>query len=93
MSEQKYADRHYLDSGYFEGDEETSHHEYKVVTCRKEYQCMGLETPAHNIKVGQRALREKAIHCDIGRVSCYVCLPCVDAWLEETNEEKDLVKL
>lgn len=84
---QKYADKHYLDSGYFEGDEETSNQQYKVVTVRKDHQCMGLETPEHKIKKGTRALKETAVNCDLGWVSCYVCLPCIEVWLEEIGED------
>ncbi len=83
---QKYADKHYIDSGYFESDEETSNNSEKIVTVRKDHQCMGLETPEHTIKKGQKAVKETAIHCDSGWVSCYVCLPCIDIWLEEIGE-------
>ena len=75
---QKYADKHYIDSGYFEPDDETSNNTEKLVKVRKEHECMGLETPSHTIKKGDKAVKETAIHCDLGWVSSYVCLPCID---------------
>jgi len=38
-------------------------------------------------KKGQKAVKETAIHCDSGWVSCYICLPCIETWLEEIGEE------
>lgn len=79
---QKYTDKQYEDSGYFEGDDLISHEEYKVVTTRKPHTCMNVDKQ-HEIKVGTRAVRETAIDSDIGRVSCYVCCECLDKWLDE----------
>lgn len=85
MSEekQKYTDAQYLEAGesYFEGDDLTSNHTYKIVKTRKEHECMGVDHKGNQIiPVGAKALCERAIHKDEGRVSCYVCLPCLDEW-------------
>lgn len=36
-----------------------------------------------SINAGDFAIRETAIQVGTGRVSCYVCLPCADKWVEE----------
>lgn len=86
----KYTEQQYLDAmeGYFGPDEETSHHQVKLVKTRKDHQCMGVDHH-HNgeiavIPAGMMAVCETAIHVDMGRVSCYVCIPCADKWVAET---------
>lgn len=86
MNEQKYTDEQYLEAGesYFEGDDLTGNHTYKIVKTRKEHECMGVAHKGNRtISVGSKALCERAIHVDSGRVSCYVCLPCLDEWCED----------
>ena len=83
----KYTEEEYINAGYFEVDDVTSNQNYKVVKVRKAHHCVGLETPDHTINVGERALRETAIVEDAGFQTCYVCLPCVDKWLDEINGE------
>lgn len=85
MSEekQKYTDAKYLEAGesYFEPDEWVSNQEFKIVKTRKEHECVGIDHKGNqNIPAGAKALCERAIHIDEGRVSCYVCLPCLDEW-------------
>lgn len=91
MSSQKYSDKQYLDMEYFGGDEVTNQ-EYKIVTTRKEHECVTIHKDPHPIPVGSRALREKAIHVDDGRDSCYLCLDCCNDYLEEIYDEDDLEK-
>jgi hypothetical protein len=74
--------------GYFEVDEEISHQATSLVKVRKEHECMGVDPDGEcEIKPGDFAICEKAIHVDSGRVSCYVCLPCADKWVEEIEGE------
>jgi hypothetical protein len=86
--EQKYTNEQYEDAGYFEMDDEHTHNEYKVVTTRKEHTCISVDG-VHPIPKGSRAIRETAIHCDAGRVSCYLCLPCCDKWLDTIHGESE----
>lgn len=89
---QKYTDAQYLEAGesYFGGDEETSNHEYKLVTTRKEHLCMGVDHKGNQtIPAGTKALCERAIHVDDGRVSCYVCLPCLDEWCADIFRDSE----
>jgi hypothetical protein len=85
MSEekQKYTDAQYVEAGegYFEGDDLTRDHTYKIVKTRKDHECMGFDHKGDRIiPAGSKALCERAIHVDDGRVSCYVCIPCLDEW-------------
>lgn len=67
---------------YFCPCEEISHTVARIVKVRKEHECMGIDTDGHcEIKSGDYAIRETAIHFDSGRVSCYVCLSCADKWV------------
>jgi len=72
--------------GYFGGDESISHEKWTVVKTRKPHECMGVSHIGSDIPAMDVALRETAIEVDLGRVSCYVCLPCCDDWLEEIGE-------
>jgi hypothetical protein len=82
----KYTEAQYLEAGssYFEGDDLTDKHTYKLVKTRKEHECMGVGHEGNRaIPTGSKALCERAIHVDDGRVSCYVCLTCLDEWCAE----------
>lgn len=82
----KYTNEQYLENmeGYFGPDEETSHEVLSIVKTRTPHQCMGTEHEGDDeIPVKSMAVYENAIHIDIGRVSCYVCIPCADKWLDE----------
>lgn len=86
MMSEKYTDEQYVEAGssYFEGDDLTSKHTYKIVKTRTEHECMGVDHKENRtIPIGVKALRENAIDSDHGRVSCYVCLPCLDEWCVE----------
>ena len=83
----KYTEKEYLNAmdGYFGADEEISHYTISLVKTRKDHQCMGLDHDGPGLIAGEMAICEKAIHVDMGRVSCYVCLPCADEWVAETG--------
>ena len=87
VGEMKYTEEQYINAGYFEVDDVTSNQNYKIVKVRKWHHCVGLETPEHIIEIGEQALRETAIVEDAGFQTCYVCLPCLDKWLNEINGE------
>lgn len=72
--------------GYFGPDEDISNEETKLVKVRKEHECMGVDPDGEcSINAGDFAIRETAIQAGTGRVSCYVCLPCADKWVEEVE--------
>lgn len=83
----KYTKEQYLEGmqGYFSPDEEVSNEVVTLVKTRKPHDCMGVDPDESclGIKTGDMAICEKAIHVDLGRVSCYICLPCADKWLAE----------
>lgn len=86
----KYTKEQYIEgmAGYFGPDEEITMDEISLVKTRKEHECMGSDHKGDGtILVGSMAVRENAIHRDMGRVSCYVCLPCADEWIAEINDE------
>jgi hypothetical protein len=79
----KYKPEDYIDSGFYSGDEDIESHKEKVVKCRKPHKCIGgceKEIPA-----GEYALYESGF-LDGEPVSCYTCLPCIEAWLEESGQ-------
>jgi len=85
---QKYTDEQYLNIEYFEGDDEHTHNEYKIIKkTRKEHTCVTIHKDTHPIPVGSKAIRETAIHIDNGRVSCYLCIDCANDYLEEIYPE------
>lgn len=81
----KFTEQQYLDAmeSYFGPDAETSSQAYKLVKVRVEHECRGVDHDGEYIRPGEMAVRETAIHVDDGRVTCYVCLPCADKWVEE----------
>lgn len=85
----KYTKEQYLEAmcGYFGLDDEISNEETTLVKTRTEHRCVGIEHDRNNlILAGNYMICQKAIHCDLGRVSCYVCLPCADKWVEVLKE-------
>lgn len=81
----KYKPENYLDSGLYGGDfgDEVEHHKEKIVKCRKPHMCTG--GCEKEISAGEYALRETGF-MDRQPVSCYTCLPCIEAWLEESGQ-------
>ena len=79
----KYKPEMYLDSGvYSDGDDDIDGKKEKVVKCRKQHEC---SVCGANISIGIHALRETGF-IDGGPVSCYTCLPCIEAWLIESGQ-------
>lgn len=81
----KYKPELYIDSGFNDGDMDidVECHKEKIVKCRKPHKCYrGCDT---EIKAGEQALLETGF-MDGEPVSCYTCLPCIEAWLEESGQ-------
>ena len=79
----KYDKKLYIDSGfYLLDDSEIECYKEKVVKCRKEHKCSACEKV---ITEGDEAVRETGF-MDGEPVSAYLCLPCIEAWLEESGQ-------
>jgi len=84
----KYKPEDYIECDMYGGDfdYEVEHQEIKLVKCRKPHQCTGgCET---EIKAGEIARVETGFMDGIPR-RCYLCLPCIESWLDEINGEED----
>lgn len=81
----KYPEEMYLDSQIFAGDMDGSESNFseKIVKIRKPHKCCVCEK---EIKPGNKVLMQKAIADGMGWCSCYICLPCVEHWLEESGQ-------
>jgi len=79
----KYKPQDYIDSGFYSDmDDDIKDKKEKVVKCRKLHKCSTCES---EIAIGEHALREAGF-MDGKPVSCYTCLPCIEAWLEESGQ-------
>lgn len=81
----KYPEEMYKDSQIFAGDmnESESNFTEKVVKIRKTHKCCVCEK---EIQTGEKMLMQKAVVEDMGWHSCYICLPCIEQWLEESGQ-------
>jgi hypothetical protein len=82
----KYKPEDYIDSGFYDGDFGEGcleNHKEKLVKCRKPHKCMG--GCEKEIAAGEYALLETGF-MDGQPTSCYTCLPCIEAWLEESGQ-------
>ena len=85
----KYPESMYIGSGIFNGDMDTEmeHHHEKVVKVRKTHTCVSCQK---EIPKGEYAVNESAVFPhEGGWKSCYICLQCIEDWLEETVAELD----
>lgn len=84
----KYPEEMYIDSQIFAGDMDGSESNLteKVVKIRNSHLCCVCEK---QIPKGERMLNQKAIVEGQGWCSCYICLPCVENWLEESGQVED----
>lgn len=79
----KYKPEDYLDSGFYSDmDDDLENKKEKVVKCRKQHECATCEA---EIAIGAHALRETGF-MEGKPVSAYTCLPCIEAWLEESEQ-------
>lgn len=78
----KYSEELYVDSGFYGLDEDLKCHKEKVVKCRKEHKCVNC---GKVIKAGEHALYENGFYSG-EPVSAYICLSCIEEWLEESGQ-------
>ena len=81
----KYSEEMYIDSQIFAGDMDgsESNFEEKIVKTRKPHKCCVCEK---KFPKGEKMLMQRAIVEDMGWCSCYICLPCIEQWLEESGQ-------
>ena len=85
MTKLKYPKELYSESGFFGGDmdcEDTNKSE-KLVKCRKLHKCVNCQK---RINIGDYAVVEKALFPEEGWKSCYICIKCIEEWLEESGQ-------
>ena len=75
----------YIDCGFYEGDEDIANYQQKVVKCRKDHLCSSCQ---QKIGKGKHSLRETGF-MDGAPVQNYVCIPCLDKWLDEIEPIED----
>lgn len=79
----KYKPEDYINSGFYSDmDDEIVNQKEKLVKCRKAHKCPSCEK---QIEKGDYALLETGF-MDGKPVSNHTCLPCIDAWLEESGQ-------
>lgn len=76
MKHQKFD---YEETEWFPPDESESCLSQKLLKTRVDHSC----SFQHIIKKGDYALRQLAVVEDQGWKSCYICIPCMDKWLDE----------
>ena len=81
----KYPEEMYIGSQIFAGDREGSESNFveKIVKTRKPHKCCVCEK---EITSGEKMLMQKALVDGMGWCSCYICLPCIEHWLEESGQ-------
>lgn len=81
----KYPEQMYVDSQIFSGDMDGSESNFseKIVKTRKPHECCVCEK---EIQKGEKMIMQRAIVSRMGWCSCYICLPCVEQWLEESGQ-------
>ena len=81
----KYPEEMYIGSQIFEGDMDGSESNFseKIVKTKKNHYCCVCEKERPS---GTKMLMQRAVVQDMGWCSCYICLPCVENWLEESGQ-------
>lgn len=84
----KYPEEMYIDSQIFAVDMDGSESNLteKIVKIRTPHSCCVCEK---QIPKGEKMLNQKAIVEGQGWCSCYICIPCVENWLEESGQVED----
>lgn len=84
----KYPEDLYIDSQIFAADMDGSESNFteKIVKTRTPHLCCVCE---NQIPKGSKMLRQKAIVEGEGWKRCYVCLPCIEKWLEESGQVEE----
>ena len=81
----KYPEEMYIDSQIFAGDMDGSESNFEemIVKIRKPHKCCVCEK---EFASGNKMLMQKAVVEGMGWCSCYICLPCIEQWLEESGQ-------
>ena len=81
----KYPEEMYIDSQIFAGDMDGSESNFseKIVKTRKVHNCCVCEK---EFEKGTKMVMQSAVVQDMGWCSCYICLPCIESWLEESGQ-------
>lgn len=81
----KYAEEMYIDSQIFTGDMDGSESNFteKIVKTRKPHNCCVCEK---EIAQGTKMVMQSAVVQDLGWRSCYICLSCIENYLEESGQ-------
>lgn len=85
----KYPKELYVDSGYFDGDMDCEYTDeiQKLVKVRKQHECCGCGKGCKKkINIGDYAVVDKALFPGEGWKSCYICVPCIEEFLEESGQ-------
>ena len=77
----KYPISEYEETEFYLSEDEVVNHQQKIVKTRKSHKCCNCQK---EIKTGEYALRETGF-MEGQPVSCYTCIACCDAWLDEIN--------
>lgn len=72
----------YTDSGFYSDFSDIDNYKEKVVKGRKDHTCSACRKV---IKSGEHSVRETGF-MDGEPVSSYLCLPCIEDWLVETEQ-------
>ena len=85
MTKLKYSKDLYIGSGFFGGDMdcEYTNESEKLVKCRKPHKCVNCQK---QISIGDYAVAEKVLLRWEGWKSCYICVQCIEEWLEESGQ-------
>ena len=85
MIKLKYPKELYIGSGFFceDMDCEYTNRFEKLVKCRKSHKCAYCQK---QINIGDYAIEDKALFPKEGWKSCYICVRCIEEWLEETGQ-------
>lgn len=61
----------------------------KLVKVRKQHKCCGIGNSCKKIiNIGDYAVVNKALFPGEGWKSCYICVSCIEEWLEESGQVK-----
>jgi len=81
----KYPKEMYIDSQIIAGDMDGSESNFseKIVKIRKPHTCCVCDK---EFEKGIEMVRQNAIVEGLGFCSCYICLQCIEEWLEESGQ-------
>lgn len=85
----KYPKELYVNSDYFGGDMDCEYTDeiQKLVKVRKQHECCGYgKRCKKKINIGDYAVVDKALFPGEGWKSCYICVSCIEEWLEESGQ-------